>query len=95
MEVGVPKGARAVNCRSSVGRASTSATADGGRDKVDAQTRFFTIQLRRENCELLADAFVDSAVHPVAAKKPTNDNTERNFMGLISRAQFCETSQGG
>jgi len=51
--VGVPNGARTVNCFIFVGKAYTSATADGGSDArskrkaEDAATRPFTNQLRR------------------------------------------------
>jgi hypothetical protein len=51
--VGVPNGARTVNCFIFVGKAYTSATADGGfdarskRKADDAATRPFTNQLRR------------------------------------------------
>ena len=51
--VGVPNGARAVNCFIFVGKTYTSATADGGSDArskrkaEDAAARPFTNQLRR------------------------------------------------
>ena len=51
--MGVPNGARTVNCFIFVGKAYTSATADGGSDArskrkaEDAATRPFTNQLRR------------------------------------------------